>query len=81
VRDDRAVAGGRRVHPARGAASARARLGVGELAELVLTHHDRRLRNPGEADWVVHAGGVAIIYDWPDGNDSTTALVISVWRE
>ena len=52
-----------------------------ELADLVLTHHDRRLRNPGEADWVIHAGSVAIVYDWPDGTDSTTALVISVWRE
>jgi hypothetical protein len=56
-------------------------LTLGELAELVLTHHARRLRNPGVADWVIHAGGVAIVYDWPDGNDSTTALVISVWRE
>jgi hypothetical protein len=56
-------------------------LAPGELAELVLLHHDRRLRNPGKADWVIHARGAAIVYDWPDGNDSTTALVISVWRE
>jgi hypothetical protein len=56
-------------------------LALGELAELVLTHHDRRLRNSGEADWVIHAGGTGIVYDWPDGSDSTTALVISVWRE
>jgi hypothetical protein len=30
-------------------------LAMDELADLVLTHHDRRLRNPGEADWVIHA--------------------------
>ena len=56
-------------------------LAVAELAVLVLLHHDRRLRNPGEADWVIHAGGVAIVYDWPDRNDVTTALVISAWRQ
>lgn len=54
---------------------------LSELAELVLNHHDRRRRNPGEADWVIHAAGVVIVYDWPDGNDATTALVISAWRE
>jgi hypothetical protein len=32
-------------------------LALDGLAELVLTHHDRRLRNPGEADWVIQAGG------------------------
>jgi hypothetical protein len=56
-------------------------LALDHLAELVLTHHDRRLRNPGDADWIIHAGGTAIVYDWPDGDDSTTALVISAWRE
>jgi hypothetical protein len=56
-------------------------MALGELAERVLTHHDRRLRNPGEADWIIHAGGVAIVYDWPDGDDPVTALVISAWRE
>jgi len=35
------------------------RLVLADLAELVLEHHDRRLRNPGEADWVIRAGGVA----------------------
>ena len=54
---------------------------LSELAELVLKHHDRRLRNPGEADWVIHAASVAIVYDWPEGNVPTTAVVISAWRE
>ena len=49
------------------------------LAELA--HHDRRRRNPGRADWLIRAGGVAIAYDWPDGTDATTALVVTLWRE
>ena len=57
------------------------RLALHELAELVLAHHDRRRRNPGRADWLIRAGGVAIAYDWPDGTDATTALVITLWRE
>jgi hypothetical protein len=54
---------------------------VAELAELLLAHHDQRLRNPGEADWIVRGAGVAIVYDWPDGENAATALVISAWRE
>jgi len=61
--------------------AAERRLALHELAELVLEHHDRRRRNPGRADWVIRAGGVAIAYDWPDGTDATTALVITLWRE
>jgi hypothetical protein len=52
-----------------------------QLAELVLTHHERRRRNVGDADWIIRASGVTIVYDWPDGDDATTALVISAWRE
>ena len=52
-----------------------------DLADLVLKHHDRRRRNPGNADWIIHASGVVILYDWPDEGDAITALVISVWRE
>jgi hypothetical protein len=56
-------------------------LALDQLAEVVLTHHDRRGRNPGQADWIVRVSGVTIVYNWPDGDDSTTALVISAWRE
>jgi len=56
-------------------------LALPALAELLLAHHHRRLRNPGDADWIVHAVGVAIVYDWPDGIDAAVALVISAWRE
>jgi hypothetical protein len=56
-------------------------LALDQVAELVLTYHDRRRRNAGEADWIIRASGIAIVYDWPDGDDATTALVISAWRE
>lgn len=52
-----------------------------EIAELVLTHHDRRQRNPGDADWIIRTGAIAVVYDWPDASDVSTALVISAWRE
>jgi hypothetical protein len=57
------------------------RLDLHDVCELLLSHHDQRRRNPGEADWLVRARGVAIAYNWPDGDHETTALVISVWRE
>jgi len=56
-------------------------LALPELAELLLAHHHQRLRNLGDADWIVRAAGVAIVYDWPDGKDAAAALVISAWRE
>lgn len=57
------------------------RLDVHAIADLLLGHHGQRRRNPGDADWLVRAGGVAIAYNWPDGEDDATALVISAWRE
>jgi len=47
----------------------------------VLASHHRRRRNPGDADWLVRERGMAIAYNWPDGDDATTALVITLWRE
>jgi hypothetical protein len=52
-----------------------------EVADAVLAGHDRRARNPGDADWLLRGRGMAIAYDWPDGDDSATAVVISLWRE
>jgi len=49
------------------------------IANLVLTNHERRQRNPGEADWVVTGGGLVIVYNWPDGDDETAARVVSLW--
>jgi hypothetical protein len=57
------------------------RLDLHEIADLLLGHHDQWRRNPREADWLVRARGVAIVYNWPDGEDDAKALVISAWRE
>jgi hypothetical protein len=56
------------------------RSSAASLAELVLTHHDRRLRDPGEADWVIHAGGVAIVYAGLTGMTPAQPSSISAWR-
>jgi hypothetical protein len=57
------------------------RLTAREIAELVTEHHGQRRRNPGDADWLIRARGIAVAYDWPDGEDETTAVVITAWRE
>lgn len=57
------------------------RLGItaSDLAEAVLANHIRRRRNPGAADWLVVTGGRVVVYNWPDGDDATRALVVSFW--
>lgn len=57
------------------------RLNPHVIAELLLSQHDQRRRNAGQADWLVRAEGVMIAYNWPTEGDHTTALVVSVWRE
>jgi hypothetical protein len=57
------------------------RLDVHAIADPLLGHHGQRRRNPGNADWLVRAGGVAIADNWPDGEDDATALVIKACRE
>ena len=56
------------------------RLDLSDIGELLLSRHDQRRRNHGQADWLLRARGVTIAYNWPDGDDETTALVISAWR-
>lgn len=51
------------------------------IADLVLNHYQRRLRNPGPADWQLVGGGVAVAYDWPAERDQTLAVVVTVWEE
>jgi len=51
------------------------------IADAVLDNHDSRQRNPGSDDWFVRQGRLAVIYDWPDGEDATAARVVTVWRE
>ena len=50
-----------------------------DVADAVRAAHDRRRRNPGEADWLTTARGLEIAYNWPAGDDPTTALVVTVW--
>lgn len=63
------------------AAERAARYGIpyGDIADAVLDEHERRQRNPGAADWLIRKGRLTVIYDWPDGDDETTARVITVW--
>lgn len=50
-----------------------------QVAELVLSGHQRRRRNPGSADWLLQAASVTVVYNWPDGDDSSTAFVVTLW--
>ena len=60
---------------------ARRGLSAEQVADAVLSMHGRRRRNARSADWLVRGGGVVAAYNWPDGDDETTAYVISVWPE
>lgn len=52
-----------------------------EIADAILDEHDRRQRNPGSGDWLVRGGRLTVIYNWPDGQDATTARVVTVWQQ
>ena len=52
-----------------------------DVADAVLTGHHHRHRNTGAGDWLVQAGGLAVVYDWPDHDDDTTARVITLSLE
>lgn len=56
----------------------RGQAGVGDL---LLSGHRRRRRNVGSGDWLLVTGGIAIVYDWPDRDDATTARVVTVWPQ
>jgi hypothetical protein len=49
-----------------------------ELA-LFERHHERR-RNAGSAGWQIVTGRLAIVYEYPDGDDDFAARVVTVWR-
>ena len=51
-----------------------------DIADAVRLAHDRRRRNPGEADWLTTARGLEIAYNWPADDDPTTAVVVTVWH-
>lgn len=50
-----------------------------DVTELVLRHHGERRRNFGRAQWRIAVGAVAVLYDWPDGDDVATARVVTLW--
>lgn len=65
------------------AADRAARYGVpyGDIADAVLVEHQRRQRNPGSGEWLTRRGRLTVIYNWPDGDDATTARVITMWSK
>lgn len=52
-----------------------------EVGDLVLAEHERRRRNPREADWLVAGRGLIVAYNWPDAGDPTSARVVTLWRQ
>jgi hypothetical protein len=51
-----------------------------DVEAAVLGAHRERRRNPGAAAWKVVIGHMVIAYEYPDGEDSSTARVVTVWR-
>lgn len=49
-----------------------------ELA--VVEHHHERQANSGAAEWRVTMGSWVILYDHPDGQDPSTARIVTLWR-
>jgi len=46
---------------------------------VVERHHDRQT-NTGAAEWRLSTGPWVILYDHPDGDDATTARIVTLWR-
>jgi hypothetical protein len=42
-------------------------------------HHERQV-NPGPAQWRLMTGPWTILYNHPDGDDWTTARIVTLWR-
>jgi hypothetical protein len=47
----------------------------------VLKHYEERTCNTGAADWLVVIGRLAVAFNHPDGDDSTAARVVTIWRQ
>ncbi|HEU4722701.1 MAG TPA: hypothetical protein VFS59_15180 [Gemmatimonadaceae bacterium] len=52
-----------------------------DVEQTVIDQHHRRRRNARSADWLLIAGRVVIAYNHPDHADTTTARVITLWRQ
>lgn len=51
-----------------------------DVEAAVLGAHHKRRRNPGKAAWKVATGHMVIAYEYPDGDDFSTARIVTVWR-
>lgn len=51
-----------------------------DVEDAVLSGHESRSRNTGAADWLIVAGGLAIVYNHPAGDDELVALIVTLWR-
>lgn len=51
-----------------------------DVEAVVLEGHATRQRNAGAARWRVSTGRLVVLYEHPDGDDETTARVVTLWR-
>ena len=51
-----------------------------DVETALLEGHRNRQRNPGQAQWRVLAGRLAIAYEHPDHDDPLVARVVTIWR-
>jgi hypothetical protein len=52
-----------------------------DIGDAILDGHEESRRNQGSGDWFVTRGRLAVIYNWPDGDDHTAARVVTLWWE
>lgn len=52
-----------------------------DVEDVVIEQHHRRRRNARSADWLLASGRLAIAFDHPDHADTTTARVVTLWRQ
>ncbi len=48
--------------------------------QTVIDRHEARQTNTGAARWRLSNGPWVILYDHPDGDDQTTARIVTLWR-
>jgi hypothetical protein len=52
-----------------------------DVEQAVIKQHQRRRHSVRSADWLLTSGRLVIAYDHPDHADTTTARVITLWRQ
>lgn len=52
-----------------------------DVESAVLDHHHRRQRNHRGGDWKLVASGLVVVYNHPDEDDPSIALVVTLWRQ